>query len=709
MSTARLPVPGADGDTWGDLLNEYLAVEHNPDGTLRDVVRTADLRVGMATDFDGAAAQPGQLLAVTAVDGGEATGFGLAPQVTRLVASPGDGTTDVTGAFQEAIDAVAASGGGAVVFGPGVHRVAGLTLRSRVHLRGPGHAAGVLQLVDGADTDVIVGEGFAALTGHDDPGGIHSFSLSQFSVDGNRAHNSAGAGIRVYGRDFVLRDLRVYSCAGDGVHTEWADISSLPGVNDAMESYAVDVKSHDNGGYGFNVQGPHDGFWQECVAYHNDGGYGFRIHGNAHGSLFRSCHSWGRHRVAVSIEQNGSQWEDGDAETDVVGGACLWVAANDVRVSGKVWSPGEQRVPGVYGLRIGDVDRPVLNLHANVTITGTTAGGIDFVNSGGLNWISAHTWLTAGSVLTGTAHPDDVLDLPSPGGVRPDWHGRGGGSLVRDWTAANYLRHRTMLPNPGGSAGWYRLGTWRASAEGSRLLLEVTGTSGYGGTAEEVGRTTVVASLANGVSPNVVGYFFSEGGKSAVYSVKAVPVGSATGWAWAIWAAVDAYTGNSHVKVETGTDAFPATWEWDLAPGDDPSAWSATVAHFARRQVVNGLGIAFGAHLVPGLPAGHSVSLAAHPDAGVGARVVAQGTCADTAGTLEVTAGSGATAGGLARVTFAVPYDAVPKAVVVTAGDAAGATLLPYVPSVSATGFTVGAADAPADGRAYVLRYVVIG
>lgn len=30
---ARLPIAGADGDTWGDILNEYLRVEHNPDGT----------------------------------------------------------------------------------------------------------------------------------------------------------------------------------------------------------------------------------------------------------------------------------------------------------------------------------------------------------------------------------------------------------------------------------------------------------------------------------------------------------------------------------------------------------------------------------------------------------------------------------------------------------------------------------------------------
>jgi hypothetical protein len=35
---ARLPVPGKDGGIWGELLNEYLSVSHNADGSLKDSV-----------------------------------------------------------------------------------------------------------------------------------------------------------------------------------------------------------------------------------------------------------------------------------------------------------------------------------------------------------------------------------------------------------------------------------------------------------------------------------------------------------------------------------------------------------------------------------------------------------------------------------------------------------------------------------------------
>lgn len=35
---SRLPTPGGDSDTWGNLLNDFLSVSHNGDGTLKDVV-----------------------------------------------------------------------------------------------------------------------------------------------------------------------------------------------------------------------------------------------------------------------------------------------------------------------------------------------------------------------------------------------------------------------------------------------------------------------------------------------------------------------------------------------------------------------------------------------------------------------------------------------------------------------------------------------
>ena len=48
-TTPRLPIPGGDDDQWGDVLNQYLSVEHNADGSLKDTVRAADLTAGLAS------------------------------------------------------------------------------------------------------------------------------------------------------------------------------------------------------------------------------------------------------------------------------------------------------------------------------------------------------------------------------------------------------------------------------------------------------------------------------------------------------------------------------------------------------------------------------------------------------------------------------------------------------------------------------------
>jgi hypothetical protein len=52
VSTARLPTPGGDRHIWGGLLNEFLSVEHHADGTLKNVVRPAELPVALAGKAD---------------------------------------------------------------------------------------------------------------------------------------------------------------------------------------------------------------------------------------------------------------------------------------------------------------------------------------------------------------------------------------------------------------------------------------------------------------------------------------------------------------------------------------------------------------------------------------------------------------------------------------------------------------------------------
>lgn len=46
MPTPRLPIPGQDSGTWGGILNEYLSVELNTDGSLK---RATDIDTALST------------------------------------------------------------------------------------------------------------------------------------------------------------------------------------------------------------------------------------------------------------------------------------------------------------------------------------------------------------------------------------------------------------------------------------------------------------------------------------------------------------------------------------------------------------------------------------------------------------------------------------------------------------------------------------
>lgn len=55
---SRLPIPGNDNDTWGDILNDYLNQSHNSDGTAKDASTTSKGVVQLAGDLGGTAIAP---------------------------------------------------------------------------------------------------------------------------------------------------------------------------------------------------------------------------------------------------------------------------------------------------------------------------------------------------------------------------------------------------------------------------------------------------------------------------------------------------------------------------------------------------------------------------------------------------------------------------------------------------------------------------
>ena len=106
---ARLPTPGADEGIWGDVLNDYLTVEHNGDGTLKkagDIVAAQNAADAAQADADAAqldadaaqaaadskAAKSANLSDLANV-GTARTNLGLGTAATRDVASSGDASS----------------------------------------------------------------------------------------------------------------------------------------------------------------------------------------------------------------------------------------------------------------------------------------------------------------------------------------------------------------------------------------------------------------------------------------------------------------------------------------------------------------------------------------------------------------------------------------------------------------------------------------
>lgn len=89
---SRLPTPGKDNGTWGDILNDYLSVAHNTDGTLRP---TAITDTGAVTVVNGVepvngsiSLSPANLGAATAAQGAKAD-TAVQPSALAPVATTG--------------------------------------------------------------------------------------------------------------------------------------------------------------------------------------------------------------------------------------------------------------------------------------------------------------------------------------------------------------------------------------------------------------------------------------------------------------------------------------------------------------------------------------------------------------------------------------------------------------------------------------------
>ncbi len=182
----RLPVPDQDAGVWDDFLNEFLLVEHNNDGTLKNVARPGAL-AGLYT-------KPGGGIPYADLDSNVQTALD-SNTLSRVYidvkskGAKGDGTTNDSAAIQQAItDAVAT--GVPVYLSPGTYKInAALAISQPITIIGAGRGKAILKAANALNDYVIKFSGGAAGVG------IIAARFSDFTIDGNMGQQTAGGGI----------------------------------------------------------------------------------------------------------------------------------------------------------------------------------------------------------------------------------------------------------------------------------------------------------------------------------------------------------------------------------------------------------------------------------------------------------------------------------------------------------------------------------
>jgi hypothetical protein len=182
--SVRLPVTNADFDAWGGLINNFLLVSHNSDGTIKTSVLDAFLTALYDAD--------------TILSGGS-TGDPVKSAFMVNVQSrgaTGDGVTDDRAAIQAALDTVNANGGGTVYIPRGTYVVSSpLSVYTSTVIMGAGWGS-VLKNKGSHNGYTLA---FVPQTGANTFLGCHGVRVTNLKVDGNCFSQTGGGCVDGYG------------------------------------------------------------------------------------------------------------------------------------------------------------------------------------------------------------------------------------------------------------------------------------------------------------------------------------------------------------------------------------------------------------------------------------------------------------------------------------------------------------------------------
>lgn len=322
---------------------------------------------------------------------------------------------DTTGATDlAAITATLAAAGGANLATGTFYVSDPIVLSSTQHLIGAGIEATTIKLANGGESDVIQGLNVDSLIGGNTTGGIYGFSIRNLTIDGNKANNAAGTGINVYGRDYVIRDVRIKNCSEDGIYSEWSTDLSAPATGSSMEALLSGVKVHGCEGNGIHWNGPHDSQWDSVTVFSNAVN-GVWVDASGGGLQVTNSHSWGNSQVyAWKLQQStfltGCIGEGASS-------AQVYLGFGNCSITGGHYFAGGASTPVGIEIAGGPTQWTV-----DTEISSCTSGALKFTSDGGGGKVIALVNQSSGTVVSGTISATTSVEITGPTFV-----GKGGG------------------------------------------------------------------------------------------------------------------------------------------------------------------------------------------------------------------------------------------------------------------------------------------